>query len=142
MEIRQATINDIEVINNYLVNEQYKITSNDFNIDVTKILVPTINDEVVGFIKYNIFDNRVELDYLFINEKYRNIKIASKLMEILINDAKKNNCQTVILEVNINNMAAYSLYQKYDFKVIGKRKGYYNGVDALVMERKLVIDEK
>ena len=41
-----------------------------------------------------------------------------------------------MLEVKVDNINAIKLYEKFDFKVIHTRRGYYNGVDALIMERK------
>ena len=41
-----------------------------------------------------------------------------------------------MLEVKVDNINAIKLYEKFDFKVIHIRRGYYNGVDALIMERK------
>ena len=42
------------------------------------------------------------------------------------------------LEVNINNQFAIKLYNKYGFEVVVIRKGYYNGVDGYLMERKMM----
>ena len=39
------------------------------------------------------------------------------------------------LEVKINNYIAINLYQKYGYKKVAIRKGYYNGVDGILMER-------
>jgi ribosomal protein S18 acetylase RimI-like enzyme len=53
-------------------------------------------------------------NYLFKNEKYTKI----------------------FLEVSEENIGAINLYNKLGFKVISERKGYYNGIDAYVMEKK------
>ena len=42
----------------------------------------------------------------------------------------------ITLEVNENNLPAISLYKKYGFKEVAKRKGYYSGIDAILMEKK------
>ena len=41
----------------------------------------------------------------------------------------------ITLEVRISNIPAISLYEKYGFKSLGTRKGYYqdNNEDALIM---------
>ena len=41
----------------------------------------------------------------------------------------------ITLEVNINNTIALNLYKKFNFKEVAIRKGYYNGIDAILMER-------
>ncbi len=48
----------------------------------------------------------------------------------------------LFLEVRENNEAAIRLYKKCSFKIIGRRKGYYNSsreekADALVMQNEL-----
>ena len=40
--------------------------------------------------------------------------------------------------VNVHNDIAINLYEKYNFKEVGKRTKYYNGIDdALIMTKKL-----
>jgi ribosomal-protein-alanine N-acetyltransferase len=41
-----------------------------------------------------------------------------------------------VLEVRESNLTAQALYEKYEYKVVGRRKGYYrdNSEDALLME--------
>lgn len=64
----------------------------------------------------------------------RGNKIASKMLEELIELAKRKNLKSVTLEVNVHNEIAINLYKKYDFKEIGKRPKYYcNSDDALIM---------
>lgn len=51
-------------------------------------------------------------------------------------------CQTIILEVRPTNLKAIKLYEKYDFKEIGRRKDYYTNPDkthedAIVLSRSL-----
>lgn len=57
------------------------------------------------------------------------------LLEGLINRAKQTST-SITLEVNENNIPAIHLYKKYDFKVVGKRKKYYdNKFDAYIMTK-------
>ena len=41
----------------------------------------------------------------------------------------------ITLEVNKENIPAIKLYRKLGFKDVAIRKGYYNGVDGILMER-------
>ena len=45
-------------------------------------------EEIVGMIDYNIYDDRVKINYITINEVYRKNGIARKIMEMIINDNK------------------------------------------------------
>ena len=55
-------------------------------------------------------------------------------MDYLIANYQKKN-KSITLEVAINNEPAFALYKKYAFKEVNRRKGYYDGVDALIMRR-------
>ena len=44
--------------------------------------------------------------------------------------------KNITLEVKIDNTPAIKLYKKFDFEEVALRKGYYNGVDGILMERK------
>lgn len=41
-----------------------------------------------------------------------------------------------MLEVRASNLSAQQLYRKYEYEVVGRRRGYYrdDGEDALLME--------
>ena len=43
--------------------------------------------------------------------------------------------KNITLEVKIDNNAAINLYKKYNFVEKAIRKGYYNGIDGILMER-------
>ena len=53
------------------------------------------------------------------------------MLETLI----KKEPTTITLEVRENNQEAISLYQKFNFEKKAIRKGYYQGIDGLLMER-------
>lgn len=68
--------------------------------------------------------------------KIKEIKVfGSKLLEALINKAKET-CIFITLEVNVKNIPAINLYKKYNFKILGTRKKYYNNkFDAYIMTK-------
>jgi len=51
---------------------------------------------------------------------YRRISLATKLIETLIRQAKKEELRIILLAVFENNSSAISLYQKLGFKEIGR----------------------
>ena len=64
----------------------------------------------------------------------RGNKIATRMLEELIDIAKINKLDCVTLEVNVHNEIAIRLYQKYNFKEVGRRPRYYNNTDdAIIM---------
>ena len=64
--------------------------------------------------------------------------IASELTEHIIKCAKEHGCDKMMLEVRESNSAARALYKKYGFYEISVRKGYYDGENAVIMEKDLV----
>lgn len=118
--------NDIEYLNTL---SSYNITLNAFN----KILVYIEDNKILGFIDYSKMYENMEINYIFVIEKYRNKGIASKLLKYII---ENNEFSNITLEVNVNNTNAIKLYEKFDFKTVSIRKGYYNGIDAYLMERR------
>lgn len=119
-------IDEIDYINTFC---NYKVTINPF----TKILAYILDDKIVGFLDYNLMYEKVEINYIFVKEEFRNNKIAYKLISYMINNNRFDN---ITLEVNVNNIYAIKLYNSLGFKIISTRKNYYNGEDAYLMEVK------
>ena len=69
--------------------------------------------------------------------KYQNKKIGTKLIEQMINDCRKNNVSSITLEVKKSNNNAIHLYEKMGFTKVSIRKGYYQGIDGILMEKEL-----
>ncbi len=110
----------------------------EFNVEeknpFTKYIAYYIDNIVVGYLVYLLIYDRVEIDYIFVKEEYRSRKIASNMLEYLIDISKKQNVFNITLEVRENNENAIKLYTKYGFKKVAIRKGYYEGIDGLLME--------
>jgi ribosomal-protein-alanine N-acetyltransferase len=53
---------------------------------------------------------------------------------------RRRGVRMVVLEVRPSNYPAIALYESFNFRVTGRRRGYYydTGEDALVMESRLV----
>lgn len=91
---------------------------------------------ILGVIVFEEIYDRIELDYIIVNDNYRRRGIASKLMESLINYAQNNSISNITLEVNENNISAINLYKKYKFDLVSRREKYYKDNDAILMIRK------
>ena len=62
-------------------------------------------------------------------------KIGEALLNQILKACYQNGIKYITLEVRAGNTPAISLYEKYGFKSLGVRKGYYqnNNEDALIM---------
>lgn len=98
--------------------------------DFVKYLGYLIDGEVVGYIEYNDIYDTIDIVNVYVLEDYRRRGIARCLMMEIISLDRKN----ITLEVSILNEAAIFLYESLGFKRVAIRKGYYNGVDAILME--------
>lgn len=106
-----------------------KVLEEDFKN--SKFLVAKRNDEVLGFLSYRTVLNELEIMNIVVREDYRRKGIASKMLSNLI---IKEDYEKINLEVNVNNIAAITLYKKFGFMQVGNRKKYYNGSeDAILM---------
>ena len=70
-----------------------------------------------------------------VKPELRRKKIGEALLNKIISDCHKNEIKYITLEVRASNTPAIKLYEKYGFKSLGNRKGYYqnNNEDALIM---------
>ena len=118
-----------------LLNRDYSrlYDEESLNNGVNKTFLYVLNDELIGFIHIQDLIDEIDVINIVINEENRRKGYASKLIEHVINYAKD---KKIILEVSDQNTSALNLYKKYNFIEINRRKGYYNGIDAIIMEKK------
>lgn len=115
-------------------NVKKEIKDNQF----TNFFAYIIDNNPVSFINYYVMYERAELININVLEEYQNQKIASKLIEHMIEDCKQRKVKSITLEVKETNIKAIHLYKKYGFKEIGIRKGYYQGIDGILMEKEMM----
>ncbi len=132
--IRLITKDDIQHINNLINDKDYIVNEYELNKNANVYIE---NNEIIAFISYKILYERAELDYIFVKEESRKKGIASELIENMLDDCRNKKVETIDLEVNSLNEKAIKLYQKFGFKVIGKRTKYYNGIDGLLMMKEV-----
>lgn len=70
---------------------------------------------------------------------YRRNHLADRMLKKAFEKLETNGVKRVLLEVRESNNAAITLYKKYGFEQIGKRKNYYSepAEDGLVFEASL-----
>ena len=70
-----------------------------------------------------------------VSPDYRRQHIGEALLTTIIESSRKAMVKYITLEVRVSNAPAIALYEKYGFKSLGVRKGYYqnNDEDALIM---------
>lgn len=78
-----------------------------------------------------------ELGDLAVDPSVRRRGIGSRLLGVLLEDAGRRGAASVFLEVRMSNIEAQHLYERWGFRPVGTRPGYYASPleDALVMRR-------
>lgn len=91
--------------------------------------------KLVGYAgSWRILDE-AHITTIAIEPEYRRKKIGEALLHRVVEECLKAEVKYITLEVRVSNVAAIGLYEKYSFKSLGTRKGYYqnNNEDALIM---------
>lgn len=95
--------------------------------------------EVVGFILFRVVDKEAELLNLAVHPQWRRRRVASRLMEQVLEQVIRLGAERIFLEVRESNGAALRLYRRYGFVESGRRPGYYANPseDAVLLSRSL-----
>lgn len=129
--ISELNKDNISKIDNTFINKDYLI--NEFNNNpYAKVLILEEDNKVIGYIYYSDIYERAEINQFEIEKSTRNSGKGNLLLKEMINRVNKD----ITLEVKEDNIYAIKLYEKNGFKKTATRKGYYNGIDGILMERK------
>jgi ribosomal protein S18 acetylase RimI-like enzyme len=96
------------------------------------------NNNVIGCVAIKKLEEDIcEMKRLFVNDKYKNNGIGKKLVEIIIEEAKRKNYKKIRLDTMKIMESAINLYYKNNFYEI---KPYYNNPnkDVLYLEKLLI----
>mgnify|MGYP006330759707 CR=1 FL=1 len=133
--------------NGYLLNEMiYEVKIDDENKDVYIEIENELKanpfghflvyieqgNNIIGYLYYSDIYERAEINQIEVEVFHRNCGIATKLLQNMIETVEKN----ITLEVKVTNNSAIHLYKKFGFCEMAIRKGYYQGIDGILMERK------
>jgi ribosomal-protein-alanine N-acetyltransferase len=101
-------------------------------------LVVEQDARVVGFIVGRQVEDEWEIENIAVTGAARRRGLGSRLVGELLDLVKKRGGKSVFLEVRESNRAARSLYEKWAFIEVGRRKMYYQNPaeDALVLKFK------
>lgn len=137
--IKKMTLDDLNSLKENF-NEKfdkfwnYSILENDFKNNDSYYIVAKCNNEILGFVGYLKIIDEINILNIVTRVDKRNLHIGSKMLEYIISTSKNEKANSITLEVNVNNIPAIKLYEKYNFEKVGLRKRYYYGTDdAIIM---------
>jgi [ribosomal protein S18]-alanine N-acetyltransferase len=99
-------------------------------------LIIGTGDQPQGFALFRLAADEAEIISIGVSPKARRCGQAGRLLRAITGRASKQGAVKIFLEVGEDNLAARGLYEKGGFKIVGRRKGYYNHAaeksDALI----------
>ena len=94
-----------------------------------------VAENIVGFSGFWMMMGEAHIIAIGVRDSYRRLGIGEGLLIATIELAQIVNANVVTLEVRASNEIAQELYEKYGFRVVGRRPRYYSsdGEDAIIM---------
>lgn len=139
IEISTMMLNDLKQIKKNLQTDfddfwNFEIFKEELANNNSMYLVLRYENEIVAFGGIKIILDEADIMNIVTKKNKRNQGFAKFLLNELITIAEEQNCKTITLEVDENNLPAIKLYTDFEFKEVGKRKNYYkNGDTAILM---------
>lgn len=105
----------------------------DFLTSDTAVYLFSETDGVFsGILSATVAFGEAEIENVAVSPAFRRKGVGKALVNAL-----KEKCEKVFLLVKENNTVAISFYNSLGFESVGMRRGYYRGVNALIMELKV-----
>lgn len=97
------------------------------------------HEEITGFISGRRAGDEGEILNLAVKPECRGLGAGQALVNALLESLRRDGVVQVFLEVREFNRAAISFYQKFGFRLVGRRQDYYHEPEeaALVLARPL-----
>lgn len=113
----------------------YTSFEEEFSNKTARYVVALDGQNVVGFAGIWIIAGEGDITNIAVLKEYRGMGIASSMMKELFSICLNEGADSITLEVRASNIPAQKLYEKFNFKCEGIRKGFYsdNKEDALIM---------
>ncbi len=92
-------------------------------------------DELIGYGCLWLIVDEIHISTLAVAQAWRGRGLGELLLLALLQEGIALNGKLATLEVRVSNSAAQTMYAKFGFVVVGRRKRYYpdNHEDALIM---------
>lgn len=106
------------------------------NLPTIHYLVAEVDGMVVGHAVASIVGEVGELQRIAVDAAHRRTGLAGSLLEAVLDLARAEEAERLLLEVREDNEAALAFYAGHGFTELDRRPRYYrDGATAVVMER-------
>ena len=109
----------------------------ELNNPLSLWVVALDGETVVGYVGSQSVLGESDMMNIAVSDQYRGRKIATTLVNVLIDRLRKQGNYQLTLEVRISNEPARKLYEKLGFFEVGRRPNYYHNPkeDALILRK-------
>jgi ribosomal-protein-alanine N-acetyltransferase len=143
LKLKSLTLNDLTAIleldqacfGGLWTMDGYQRELNSPNSELLGLFSPVYGSKLLGMGCFWAILEEAHITILAIHPQYHRQGLGQALLYSLLQTARDRGLERATLEVRASNLAAISLYEKFGFKIAGRRRGYYqdNGEDALVL---------
>ncbi len=147
--IRAMTVGDLEAIVALEKTVFSDPWSRDAFLDILSqegwsALVAECDTGIIAYACCMTSDAGARLANIAVAESYRRKSVAKRLLARILDDARKAECEYILLEVRPGNAEAIAFYERHGFRQMYRRPHYYRSPteDALVMVRYLSEDNE
>ncbi len=137
--VRNACPEDVEAV--YIIEQEgrgrwnRRQFSDELSLDFSRFRVLDLDGEIVGFSVAWLVGDEIQLNNIGVRRDWRKRGLGSFLIDDLLDLARTPPARMkIVLEVSVLNAAAMGLYRSKGFVETGRRKGYYDNTDAILME--------
>ncbi|MBN2158345.1 MAG: ribosomal protein S18-alanine N-acetyltransferase [Spirochaetes bacterium] len=140
--IRKAAIEDIDAV--YAIEREGQARwsrqqfAEELGLAFSRFVVVENGTGIIGFsVSWNVA-GEIQLNNIGVRRERRRRGTGTLLMEEMVSSAREPGMQgKIYLEVSERNEAAVAFYLKNGFTATGRRKNYYDTIDAILMEREV-----
>ena len=102
-------------------------------------LVLEAQSKILGFLVAQAIDHEWELENIVVAASHRRTGFGSRLLNEFLDLIRREQAESIFLEVRESNHAARRLYEKFGFVQTARRPNYYNQPreDALTCQLKI-----
>jgi ribosomal-protein-alanine N-acetyltransferase len=95
----------------------------------------TTQSALIGLGGFWLMADEIHISTIAIHPDWRGLGLGEWMLTRLLEEGQALGAAVATLEVRPSNRAARSLYEKYGFQEVGRRRNYYtdNGEDALIL---------
>jgi len=98
------------------------------------LVAEALDGEIVGYAGLFAGRDQADVQTIAVRPDHQRTGLGRRLLNSLLDEARRRGCREVFLEVRAENTAAIRLYERTGFEVTGRRRSYYGrGADAIVM---------